>query len=96
MTTIIDLRIERARRLGCVIIKGNPDGNLDRNLDKGPYWLFDAESRHSIWEGGLSLELIDEALNCLAKERELQASGVEDVGIAWKHFGDRSLGRRDA
>jgi hypothetical protein len=76
----------RAALLGCVIIEGNPDGLEPDDCDYGPWWLCDAESAHAIWGSGLSLDLIGEALDCLAKEH-----AGETLDAAWRDFGSRSL-----
>jgi hypothetical protein len=72
----LDLR-NRATELGLCIVTERGDGELDC----GPFFLIDAEGYH-VWDGGLPLEGIADALTCFAYE--LAGTPAEQ---AWRDFG---------
>jgi hypothetical protein len=67
---------------GCEIVQF--DGDWDSRIDRGPYLLRDVASGKNIWDGGLPVEGIADALKCLAQERRLPC---DRMGEAWANFG---------
>jgi hypothetical protein len=70
-----------AASLDCEI--GLLDRKPDAGFDFGPYVLLDAPSGHCVWEGGLPVAGIADALRCLAHERRLP---WDRIGEAWVDF----------
>jgi|SRR5215831_3714051 len=70
-----------AASLGCTIeLLSEP---TQEGVDFGPYALAD-ETGHAIWIGGLPIEGIADALQCLAREHQLPSDRMEE---AWANFG---------
>jgi hypothetical protein len=80
----LNLLAARARKLGCWIDQYGPE-EMDPEVDKGPYLLKYAGLKDLVWETGLPLEGITDALDCY--ERELQLPEGADIGKAWANFG---------
>jgi hypothetical protein len=80
MSGIPEFLQRRANKLGLVISIGCFDCD---DLDLGPFLLWG--SGYRVWEGGLPIEGIVDALNCY--ERELKLPEGSDEGEAWKDFG---------
>src|SRR5262249_52461637 len=80
-TIRVSLR-RRAASLGCEI--GLLENTPEAGLDYGPYVLVHAPSGHFVWEGGLPVEGIADALDCLVHERQLPDGRFGD---AWVDFG---------
>ena len=74
---------QRASELDCRIDVMFGD-EMEEGIDYGPYRLCDAESGAHIWETGLPLEGIADALDCLEREQ------TEGYG-AWADFGCSGL-----
>jgi hypothetical protein len=71
---------------GCEIVQF--DGDWDSRIDRGPYLLRDVASGTNIWDGGLPVEGIADALMCLMRERQLPEDRMYE---AWANFGSSWL-----
>jgi hypothetical protein len=73
-----------AAAYGCEIVQMAFAADWDPRIDRGPYFLRDMASGTNIWDGGLPVAGIADALKCLADEQQLPP---ERAGEAWVSFG---------
>jgi hypothetical protein len=72
-----------AAALGCEITQ-LAEADVDPRLDCGPYVLMDTFTGMRVWESGLPIAGISDALKCLAHERQLPRDRAKE---AWVDFG---------